>query len=341
MEKFKIVCDPNSREFCSTRIIVDQINDAAKKLDLYSDNDKLVVYDCLGQKFNYNPDAFWVAYELPFPQFIINNCKPQTIIGLSKDNALFAAYGGYPIDKIQYVTLGVNSENWPYIENKKYIKDKFVFTCMCESNTRSGFDILIPAFCEAFKDNQNVLLYIKDREATPLFKQWVKEMSEKYNCNILHDDRHLSNWEDQVKIFEGTDVAININRSHTFGMVNLQGMSCGIPTICQRYSGFTDYTSDISNISLKFDVVKVTQEKIDYLSSIGMKNHLLPINTSAYPFEPFWSEVDKEDLKIKMLSIIEDFNKRNNLKIISKLVASWFTWQRSAVNMSYVLKNLN
>jgi glycosyltransferase involved in cell wall biosynthesis len=341
MEKFKIVCDPNSREFCSTRIIVDQVNNAAKKLDLYSDDGKVVVYDCLGQKFDYNPDAFWVAYELPFPQFITNNCKPKTIIGLSKDNALFAAYGGYPIDKIQYVTLGVNSENWSYIENKKYIKDKFVFTCMCESNTRSGFDILIPAFGEAFQNNQNVLLYIKDREATPIFKQWVKEMSEKYNCNILHDDRHLSNWEDQVKIFEGTDVAININRSHTFGMVNLQGMSCGIPTICQRYSGFTDYTSDISNISLKFDVVKVTQEKIDYLSSIGMKNHLFPINNSTYPFEPFWSEVDKEDLKSKMIFIMENSRKRDNLKIISKLVASWFTWERCAVNMSYVLKNLN
>lgn len=341
MEKFKIVCDPNSREFCSTRIIVDEVNNAAKNLDLYSEDGKTVVYDCLGQKFNYNPDAFWVAYELPFPQFITNSCHPKTIIGLSKDNALFAAYGGYPIDKIQYVTLGVNSSNWPYIENKKYIKDKFVFTCMCESNTRSGFDILVPAFCEAFKDNPNVLLYIKDREATLTFKQWVQEMSKKYNCNILHDDRHLANWEDQVKIFEGTDVAININRSHTFGMVNLQGMSCGIPTICQRYSGFTDYTSDISNISLKFDVVKVTQEKIDYLTSIGMKNHLFPINSSTYPFEPFWSEVDKEDLKIKMTSIIEDHNKRNNLKIISKLVASWFTWERSAINMSYVLKNLN
>jgi glycosyltransferase involved in cell wall biosynthesis len=337
MNKFKVVSDPKAASFGSTEIIVKAINDAAKKLDLYSDHDKLVVYDCLGQSHGCNPDAFWVAYELPFPKFIMQSCYPKKILGLSKDNALFAAYGGYPIDKINYVSLGVDKKNWPFIEEKKYLKDKFVFTCMCESNTRSGFDILIPAFCEEFENEKGVVLYIKDRSATDVFKTWVKEMSIQYNVEIIHDDRHLENWEDQVKIFESSDVAININRSHTFGMVNLQGMSCGIPTLCQRYSGFTDYTSDISNISLKFDVIELNQLKIEELVSIGMKNHLFPINEANYPNKVFWSEVDKKDLKLKMRSIMDDNNLRNTLKIMSNLVSSWFTWERSAANMSYVL----
>lgn len=337
MTKFKVVSDPNANSFGSTQIIIDAINGAAKKIDVYSDNDKLVVYDCLGQSHGYNPDAFWVAYELPFPRFIMESCYPKTILGLSKDNALFAAYGGYPIDKINYVTLGVDRKNWPFIENKKYLKDKFVFTCMCESNTRSGFDILVPAFCEEFQNEKGIILYIKDRSATDTFKTWVKELSIKYNVEIIHDDRHLENWEDQVKIFESSDVAININRSHTFGMVNLQGMSCGIPTLCQRYSGFTDYTSDISNVSLKFDVVELNQLKINELTSIGMKNHLFPIDQTNYPNKVFWSEVDKKDLKLKMRHILNDKTLRSHLKIMSNLVSSWFTWERSAVNMSYVL----
>lgn len=337
MNKFKVVSDPNANSFGSTDIIVKAINNAAKKLDLYSDNDKLVVYDCLGQSHGYNPDAFWVAYELSFPRFIMESCYPKTILGLSKENALFAAYGGYPIDKINYVTLGIERKNWPFIEKKKYLKDKFVFTCMCESNTRSGFDILVPAFCEEFKGEKGVVLYIKDRIATDRFKAWVKEYATKYDVEIIHDDRHLENWEEQVKIFESSDVAININKSHTFGMVNLQGMSCGIPTLCQRYSGFTDYTSDISNVSLKFDVEELNQFKLDQLIAIGMKNHLFPINETNYPNKVFWSEVDKEDLKAKMRSIMHDESLRNTLKVMSNLVSSWFTWERSAVNMSYVL----
>jgi glycosyltransferase involved in cell wall biosynthesis len=340
MKKFKVTCDPQAKPFCSTRIIVDSINEAAKKLDLYADDQKVIMYDCLGQSHGTNPDAYWVAYELPFPNYIMQSCFPKTILGLSKDNALFAAYGGYPLDKINYVSLGVDKKNWPFIEAKKYMKDKFVFVCMCESNTRSGFDILIPAFCEEFKDQKEIVLYIKDRNATDKFKTWTKEMATKYNVEIIHDDRHIENWEEQVKVFESADVAININRSHTFGMVNLQGMSCGLPTICQRYSGFTDYTSDLSNIALKFDVVDLDQEKINELVNIGLKNHLFPISSQYYPNRVFWSEVDKEDLKNKMRKIFEDKNLRMTLKLISNLVASWFTWERSAVNMSFIAESL-
>lgn len=339
MKKFKVLKDPNAASFGSTEIIVNAINEAAKKLDLYSDSGSVIMYDCLGQSYNTNPDAFWVAYELPFPNYIMKNCYPKTILGLSKDNALLAAYGGYPLDKINYVTLGIDRKNWPFIDSKKYMKDKFVFLCMCESNTRSGFDILVPAFCEEFKNQKEIILYIKDRSATETFKTWVKEMAEKNNVEIIHDDRHIENWEEQVKIFESADVAININRSHTFGMVNLQGMSCGIPTLCQRYSGFTDYTSDLSNIALKFDVVGLDQLKINELVNIGMKNHLFPINQQYYPNRVFWSEVDKEDLKNKMRMISEDQNLRSVLKNMSSLVASWFSWERSAVNMSYLCES--
>lgn len=340
MKKFKVICDPQAKEFCSTRIIVDAMNNAAKKIDVYSEDEKIIMYDCLGQAHGTNPDAFWVAYELPFPNLILRNCYPKTILGLSKDNALFAAYGGYPTDKINYVTLGVDRKNWPFIESKKYMTNKFVFTSMCESNTRSGFDILIPAFCEEFQNEKGIVLYIKDRSATDVFKHWVKEMAEKHNVEIIHDDRHIENWEEQVKIFESSDVAININRSHTFGMVNLQGMSCGIPTLCQRYSGFTDYTSDISNLCLKFDVVDLDREKIDELTNIGMKNHLLPITPHHYSNRVFWSEVSKDDLKNKMRQIKDDEKLRQNLKIISNLVASWFSWERSAANMSFVCESL-
>lgn len=336
MNNFKIVCDKNAKSFGSTDIIVRELNTAAKNIGLYDDKGKLVMYDTLCQSYGENPDAFFCAFELPFANYLLNNANGKPIIGLSKENAVFAAHAGYKNNLLNYSSLGVNRKHWPLTE-KKYMKDKFVFLSMCESNTRSGFDILVPAFCEQFKDNKNVVLYIKDRESTDIFKNWVKEYSSNYNVEIIHDDRHIENYEEQVKIYETADAAICLNRSHTFGLVLIQGMSCGLPTICQRYSGFTDYTMHTTNLCVDFDVVNLTQFDLEYLMSIGMKNHLFPINTQNYPIQPFWSQPRKEDVKIKMQQMVDDKNLRNILTKMSDLIASWFTWERTAVNMSYIL----
>lgn len=339
LTNFKVVCDPNARQFCSTRIIVDETNAAAQSLGLYGD-EKLLLYDTLCQRHGFEPDAFWCAFELPFAKYIIQSALNKPILGLSKDNITLAAYAGYPTRLLNYASLGVNRNHWPLTE-KKYMKDKFVFLSMCESNTRSGFDILVPAFCEQFKGNKNVILYIKDREATDTFKTWVKEQAAAADVEIIHDDRHIENYEDQVKIFEHADAAICLNRSHTFGMVVMQGMSCGLPTICQRYSGFTDYTSHITNQCVDFEVTLLNQRKIEELKSIGMKNHLFPISADYYNTQPFWSEPSKESVKEKMQDLVDNQELRFSLRIMSDMVASWFTWERTAINLSYVLKNLN
>lgn len=336
MSKFKVLCDPKARAFCSTKIIVDETNEAAKKMGLYDDKGKIIMYDTLCQRHDTNPDAFWCAFELPFAHYIIQSAGGKPIFGLSKENIVFGAYAGYPTKLLNYATLGVNRKHWP-LTSKKYMKDKFVFLSMCESNTRSGFDILVPAFCEQFKGNKNVVLYIKDREATPLFKAWVKDQADRAGVEIIHDDRHIDNFEEQVKIFESADAAICLNRSHTFGMVVMQGMSCGLPTICQRYSGFTDYTCHTTNLCVDFDVVDTTNDKLQKLTSIGMKNHLFPISAQYYPSQPFWSEPKIQSVKDSMQKMVDDNQLRSSLRVMSDMVASWFTWERTAVNLSYVM----
>lgn len=336
LKNFSIARDPQSQPFCSTKIIVDEMNDAAKSMGLYSDSESVVVYDALCQRYGLKPDAFWCAFELPFVKLILDNAGGIPILGLSRENAVLGAYGGYPSTLLNYATLGVNRNHWPLV-TKKYMLDKFVFLAMDESSTRSSFDILIEAFGKQFQYNQNVCLYIKDRNATETFKTYVREQGIKYGVTILHDDRNITNFEEQVKIFEHADAAINLNHSHSFGMVVLQGMSAGLPTICPRYNGFTDYTSELTNGCLKFDIIPIRQWDIEYLVSIGLKNHLFPITSDYYKTMPFWSQVDIQDVRDKMQRMVDDSNWRNRLSQTSDMVASWFTWERTAVNMGYVL----
>ena len=300
MTKFKVECDPNARPYCSTRIIVESINEAAYKLDLYSDNDKVVMYDTLCSHHGFRRiDAFWCAFELPFPSIIQQNAGGKPILGLSKQNALFAAYGGYPRNLINYVTLGVDSKFWKPTK-KINNTDKFVFLAFSESNNRSGFEDLIPAFGEEFQNNSQVRLYIKDREATPKFKLWVKEQANKFNVDVVHDDRHLTDHQEEIDLINGADVGICVNHSHTFGMVMAQAMSCGLPHIIMPYSGPADYADILNSITPEFTLEEVTQDKITSLDKIGMKNHLFPINEVNYPKKPFWGAVNIPSLKEKM-----------------------------------------
>lgn len=336
MNKFKVICDEAARPFCSTKIIVAETNAAAKALGFYSEDGDIVMYDTLGQTHGSNPKAFWCAFELPFPIFILNQMWPKPIFGLSKDNATLASYAGYPNRLLNYASLGVNRTHWPLV-NKKRNLDKFVFIAMDESSSRSGLDILIPAFGEQFKGQKGVVLYLKDREATPIFKTWVAEQATKYDVSIIHDDRHMESYQEQVELFEGADAAVCVNRSHSFGMTVLQGMSCGLPTICTQYNGFVDYTSALTVCSVRFQKILVSQPLIDYLVAIGLKNHLFPPTNQYYSTLPFWSEVDKEDLKQQMQRMVDDSAMRVALRKMSDMTASWFSWERTAVNMSYVL----
>lgn len=341
MTKFKIECDPNARPFCSTRIIVDNVNTAAKKLGFYSEKDDIVFYDTLCVSHGYRKiDAFWCAFELPFPSIIQNNASGRPILGLSKQNALFAVKGGYPRNLVNYVTLGVDSHLWKPTK-KLYNKDKFVFIAFSESNNRCGFEDLIPAFGEAFRNRKDVLLYIKDREATQKFKEWVKKQAEIYQVEIIHDDRHLMDHSEEIRLIQGADVGVCVNHSHTFGMVMAQAMSCGLPQIIMPYSGPADYADVLNSLTPEFTLENVSQDDIDGLSELGMKNHLFPINKTNYPRQVFWAKVNKDSLKEKMLLASENRQILSDISEVAILTARWMTWERCAINMNYVLSHLN
>jgi len=341
MVKFKIECDPNARPFCSTRIIVDNVNNAAKKLNLYSDVEKVVMYDTLCSSHGFRRiDAFWCAFELPFPRIIQQNAGTKPILGLSKQNALFAAYGGYPRNLVNYVTLGVDSNFWKPTK-KVYNLDKFVFLAFCESNNRSGFEDLVEVFGNAYSGGQTkIQLYIKDREATPKFKEWVKERAEFWDVDIVHDDRHLEDHNEEIKLIQGADCGVCVNHSHTFGMVMSQSMACGLPQILIPYSGPGDYADKMNSFIPEYTIEEVTQEMVDDLSKMGMKNYLFPINENNYPSKPFWARVDHESLRHKMDEAMFRKEKLQQLSEISVLTARWMTWERTAINMSYVLSQL-
>lgn len=337
MKNIQVLGDPNNKPFRSSDIIISNLNKAAEKLGIYSDQGYKIVYDCIGNKHGYNPDAMIIVYELIFPHFIFNNVHPKPILGVSRDNLNFILEAGYPSELCDYFPLGVDSKVWEYRSREK--KEKFVLLGIGESNSRGGLELVVENFCEEFKDSKSIVLYLRDREASATFKNWVSAKSLEYNVEIIHDDRHLENFKDEKEIYYNADAAICLNKTSTWNLRTIECMSTGTPLIVIPYAGPRDYTIDnFSAIHVDFYLEPFLESDINYLNTIGIRNHLF--NPSMHPKQPCWAIPNKLSVRQAMRKILEDDNLRQRLSIYGSNCAQKFTWEKSAITLYTIVNEI-
>jgi glycosyltransferase involved in cell wall biosynthesis len=332
MKKIQLLADPNRTKFCSTDIIVSQLNEAAKKIGVYSDNEYSIVYDCIGQKYGYKPDAMLIVYEFVFPKFMINSAWPKPILGVSRDNLSFIRDAGYPEELSDYFPLGVDSELWRF-KNKNTNNDKFILLGIGECNTRGGLDLIVSNFCLEFTNSKNIILYLRDRSASEKFKNWVKMMAEKFNVIIQHDDRHLENFEEERDIYYQADAAICLNKSSTWNLRTIECMSTGTPLIVIPYGGPRDYSTDnISAIHVEYDLSPLTLDTLQYLEyEIGLRNHLF--NPNVHSKTPMWTLPKSDSIRKCMRNVFEDYSLREKISIGGAEQAKYFSWENSVLKL--------
>jgi len=335
MKKIKILGDPNNKKFCSSDIIISNLNKAAKNLNIYSDDELKIVYDCIGNKHGYTPDAMIIVYEMIFPNFILQNINPLPVFGVSRDNLKFILESGYPANLSNYFPLGVDSNIWSYKERRK-IKDKFILLGIGESNSRGGLEIVVQNFCEEFQNNNNIKLYLRDRSSDTIFKTWVQNQASKYNVEIIHDDRHLENFEEEKYIYDNVDAAICLNKTSTWNLRTIECMSSGVPLIVIPYAGPREYTTNrFSALHVEFNLEPFTQESIINLQNIGLKNYLFDPSLSSK--QPYWSIPKNTSIKYMMREFFENNNLRESIGYFGSIEAQKFTWERSALNLQLII----
>jgi len=337
MKSIKVLGDPSNQKFRSSDIIISNINNAAKKLGIYSEDGYKIVYDCIGNKHGHNPDAMIIVYELIFPHFIFNNLYPMPILGVSRDNLNFILEAGYPSNLCDYFHLGVDSNVWEY--KKKIKKDKFVLLGIGESNSRGGLELVVENFCEEFKNSKSIVLYLRDREASETFKSWVVNKSMEYNVEIIHDDRHLENFENEKEIYYNADAAICLNKTSTWNLRTIESMSTGTPLIVIPYAGPRDYTIDnFSAINVDFTLEPFQDSDVNYLNTIGIRNHLF--NPSMHPKQPYWAIPNKQSVRQAMRKVLEDDTLREKISVYGSKCAQKFTWEKSAINLYTIINSI-
>jgi glycosyltransferase involved in cell wall biosynthesis len=327
MKKFKVVGDPNNQSRFSSKIIIDSLNAAAKKLDLYSDEELIIVYDGCCNNHGYKVDAFICTYEICFPSIVLNNANKKPILGVSQDNKQFIIDGGHPEELTGYFPLGVDASLYPKIQKTKN-KSQFVVGVYTESLVRGGIELCLESFITAFKDNKDVKLVIKDRNATDIFSEYIKNFSKLHNVNIEYENSHFNSIDKIIEWFSGIDCHLYMNRSSTWAMPPCESMTMGIPTIAVSYSGPREYIFH-GKTGLEIDYTKeYVQNSLFNLIEIGCRNFFF---TSGYKTQPTWAVGNTQkasELLIQLKNnsdLYKEISKNGREYAINNL-----TWENSA-----------
>lgn len=150
-------------------------------------------------------------------------------------------------NKVQTVPLGVDTEI--FYPAKSYRKSTVFLNCG-KWEVRKGHDVLIKAFCKAFRPEDDVELWMMPHNpfnSEEENKYWVDMYK---NSSMGHKIKILPQQESQSQIADimrQADVGVFPFRAEGWCMPLLEIMSCGKTVICSKYSGATEYLPEGCN----------------------------------------------------------------------------------------------
>ncbi len=174
------------------------------------------------------------------------------------------------------------------IENKDIRNIQgFKFFYVGNNSYRKNVTALIDAFCNEFKEDEDVKLILKIN--------YIDDIRIKENDNIIViadvDDLILSD------IYRTVDCCVFPSRCEGFGLPILESLMCGTPVIAPYHTG-----------------IKTICEEEDYLISVKFTEVDIPENKRGQITmgKGKWYDVDVDDLRLKMR---ETFNKKPKLEM--------------------------
>lgn len=335
MTKFCVKGDPNNKPNFSSSIIIEGLNQGAKKADIYSENGVTVTYDCIGNHHGHNPHALITCYELTYPKIIIDNLRNLPTITVSRDNLQFLRDAGYPENLSTYVSLGVDSEKFSLTPKVKR-HDTFNVGVYSESLVRGGIELALEAFAMRFRGNKNAVLMIKDRNATPQFQNFVRDFARKHGIRVEYQNAHWDSIDQIKEFFSAVDCHLYLNRSSTFAMPPLEGLSMGVPTICLAYSGPRDYIEDGVNALVPKHDIQFVDEELSKLVSIGCRNFFF---AGTYLKRPTWARAKTENVAECLDNLYYNNETRIKLAQNGRITAENMSWESAATNLFGKLKD--
>lgn len=144
----------------------------------------------------------------------------------------------------------VDVSDFQYVERQK--KDGFKFISVGNLIKIKGFDLLIRAFAEAFKDDKTVKLSIvgdgPERKA-------LQDAVNQYGIGDQITFLRTIGREKVKQIYYDSDAFVLSSRSETFGVVFIEAMATGLPVIATRCGGPESFVDENNGMLVKVNDV--------------------------------------------------------------------------------------
>lgn len=209
---------------------------------------------------------------------------------------------------------------------------KFKFLTVARWDYRKGLPVLLQAFWEEFRDNDNVCLILKvhwHMNKESLIQKLVELKSIAVGGKNTAKVLVLCDYFDDplmVKLYNSCDCFVLPTRGEGFGLPYLEAMACGKPVIATGWGGQTDFLNSDNSYVLKYEL-----EKIDMSEN----------NTQLF-FRDYMklAEPDGEHLKSLMRHVYQNQEEAGEKGKRAMQDTTSYRWENSALKMKEVLDKL-
>lgn len=177
-------------------------------------------------------------------------------------------------DRTNVCPLGV-AQYETKIELSKSPTTKF-FTCG-KWEVRKGHDKIIEAFCQAFNEDDEVMLYMMCNNPFLNYEQEKQWLDLYCNSKMGHKVRFLprvKTHKEVIDIMSEMDCGIFISRAEGWNLELLEMMSCGKPVIATAYSAHLQFCTSLNSMLVGIDQLEPAYDGFWFDGKSGNWAHL-------------------------------------------------------------------
>lgn len=227
-------------------------------------------------------------------------------------------HNGLDARQIRIVPQGVNVCRFTPspIRSGESASTKFRFLCVGKWEQRKGIEILIKAFCRAFRPDEAVelVLHCHNTNISEFNLQAEIENAAKRPHAPIRASYPVHDLE-MANIYNSCDAFVLPSRGEGWGLPVIEAMACTLPVIVTNYSAYLDF---------------VTPENAYLVNVEGMVDVDDPLNFDQEQDFGKWAEPDRAHLEFLLRHVFESREEaaQKGLRAREDIIESW-TWQHA------------
>lgn len=253
-------------------------------------------------------DEVWVPSAFVARSFVLSGLKPEQlrVIPNGVDPQLFQPEGpSYPL------------------KSRKKLKFLFVGGLL----PRKGVDLLLQAYENAFKADDDVLLVIKSFGDSSHYARNLFQWEEKANTPDVEWIQEDLSPQELAALYRSCDVYVHPYRGEGFGMPILEAMASGLPVIIPNAGPAPEFCPPAASWQLYTRISFALEQTVQDLGPA--RSH------------PYFSEVDREHLSQCFREAVQQPEQRRAKALAARQSALDLTWERIAPRLVSAIQSVS